>query len=262
MSAKNRNKLNFYIDLAMFIVMGGLIGIGLLIKYVLIAGQERWLIYGENLELTFWGLDRHEWGTIHLILGIILFILLVLHIVFHWKTIKCFFRRYVPSLPGRFVLVLLTVVLFILLIVFPVFVTPEKESLDRGEGRKMLENMDVELSDSIRIRLKKPKKLESGELEMEVERRNQKKSSRETSVVPETETEPETEHRHLKSSIEIKGNMTLNDVSRQFGVELSVLRKELNLPESVSANERLGRLRKRYIFTMGDVKTVVMQHGK
>lgn len=258
MSANRKNRLNFYIDLAMFIVMGGLIGIGLLIKYVLIAGQERWLVYGENLELTFWGLDRHEWGTIHLILGIFLFILLVLHIVFHWKTIKCFFRRYVPSLPGRFVLVLITVVLFILLIVFPVFVTPEKEPLDRGEGRKMLENMDVELSDSIRIRLKKPKQLESGELEMEIERRNQNKSSRETSIPPKMENE----HQHLKSSIEIKGNMTLNDVSRQFGVEVSVLREELNLPESVSANERLGRLRKQYIFTMGDVKTVVMEHRK
>ena len=56
--------------------------------------------------------------------------------------------------------------------------------------------------------------------------------------------------------------MTLNDVSRQFGVDLSVLKKELDLPESVSSSERLGRLRKQYSFTMGDVKTVVMEHGR
>lgn len=238
MSAKNRNKLNFYIDIAMFIVMGALIGIGILIKYVLLPGQQQWILYGQNMELTFWGLDRHEWGTIHLVLGGLLFVLLVLHIIFHWKTIKCFFRRYIATLHVRSIVSVVTVLLFILLAIFPAFVTPEKEPLDRGEGRRMLENMNVEINDSIRIKLKKPKKLESGDLEMEIERN------------------------HPKSEIEIKGSMTLNDVSRQFGVDLSVLKKELDLPESVSSSERLGRLRKQYSFTMGDVKTVVMEHGR
>lgn len=238
MSAKNRNKLNFYIDIVMFIVMGALIGIGILIKFVLIPGQERWLVYGDNMVLTFWGLDRHQWGTIHLILGGTLFVLLILHIIFHWKTIKCFFRRYIATLAERSVVAAVAVVLFVLLAIFPVFVTPEKEPLDRGEGRRMLENMDVELSDSIRIKLKKPKKLESGDLEMEIERRQP------------------------KSEIDIRGSMTLEEVVKTYGIPLSRLKKELDLPEDVAASERLGRLKKRYNFTMGDVKTVVMEHGR
>jgi hypothetical protein len=72
----------------------------------------------------------------------------------------------------------------------------------------------------------------------------------------------EIERHQPKSEIEIQGSMTLGDVSRQFGVDLSVLKKELDLPESVSSSERLGRLRKRYGFTMGDVKTVVLEHGR
>ena len=239
MSPFNRNKTNFYIDIAMFIVMGGLIGIGILIKYVLISGQERWLVYGRNLELTFWGLDRHQWGTVHLILGITLFGLLVLHIIFHWKQITCYFRRYIAPLPLRGLLAVLTIVIFILLVIFPIWVSPEKEQLDKREGRRSLENMGVNLNDSVRIRLKRSKILEEGEeLHMEVE------------------------HKHRKRDIEITGNMTLNEISRQFNVELPLLKNALNLPEEVSPNERVGRLRKRHNFTRGDVKSAVIEHGK
>jgi hypothetical protein len=253
MSPKNRNKLNFYIDIAMFVVMGALIGIGLLIKYALISGQERWALYGQNMELTFWGLDRHEWGTFHLILGGLLFVLLVLHIIFHWRTIVCFFRRYTASAGTKHILYAAILVLFIVLAAFPLFVTPEKEPLDRGEGRRSLENMGVDISDSIRIRLKKPKKLESGDLEMEIERKQ------------ENDGEPVLEHQDrreaLKDEINITGRMTLKEVSRDFEVPVSLLKRELDLPEGVSSDERLGRLRKRYSFTMGDVKNVVLEHG-
>lgn len=243
MSAKSKNKLNFYIDIAMFLIMGALIGIGILIKYVLIPGQERWVLLGDNMELTFWGLGRHEWGTIHLILGGVLFVLLILHIIFHWKTIKCFFRRYIATFSGRTFVSAVTVVLFVLLAVFPVFVTPEKEPLDRGQGRRSLENMGVELNDSVRIRLKRSKKLESDDLEMEIER-NRSES-----------------RKQLKSDINITGSMTLFDISQQYGVEPDVLKKELDLPESVGGKERLGRLKKRYDFTTGDVKDVILRHG-
>jgi hypothetical protein len=238
MAEKNRNKLNFYIDIVMFLVMGALIGIGILIRYVLLPGQKQWLVYGDNMELTFWGLDRHEWGTIHLVLGGLLFVLLILHIIFHWRTIKCFFRRYIATLSGRSVVAVVTLVLFILLAAFPVFVTPEKEPLDRGEGRRMLENMNVEINDSIRIKLKKSKKLESGDLEMEIERGKP------------------------KSEMDIRGTMTLEEVVKTYGVPLLRLKKELGIPEDVAASERVGRLKKRYDFTMGDVKTVVMEHGR
>jgi len=64
-------------------------GIGVLIKYVLVSGK--------NINLLFWGLDRHEWGTIHLIVSLTFMLLLVLHIVFHWKMITCLIKRPIPS---------------------------------------------------------------------------------------------------------------------------------------------------------------------
>ena len=96
----------------------------------------------------------------------------------------------------------MSLVLFFVFAIFPLFVTPKKQALDRGEGRNVLENMGVELNDSIRIRLKKPKNMESGELEMELERRNK------------------------KDEIVIRGSMTLQDVSSRFDLDLKTLKSQ------------------------------------
>jgi hypothetical protein len=88
MNAKiNKLKLNLVIDLIMFLVMMAVAGIGFMIKYVLVPGSERNEIYGKGVELFYWGLDRHQWGNIHLILSLILLFLLLLHIFFHWNQI-------------------------------------------------------------------------------------------------------------------------------------------------------------------------------
>jgi hypothetical protein len=61
--------------------------------------------------------------------------------------------------------------------------------------------------------------------------------------------------------LDIRGSMTLNQVSSRYDINLATLKQELDLPEHVSADERLGILRKEYDFTMGDVKTAVLRHG-
>jgi len=238
MTPKNRNKTNFYIDLIMFVLMGALIGIGILIKYVLISGQQQWELFGQNMELTFLGLDRHQWGSIHLIIGGVLVFLLLLHLILHWNMIKCLFKKCVEPVGKRRLVSILSVLLFVVFAAFPVLVSPKKQAIEKGQGRNVLENMGVDLNDSIRIRLKQPKDIESGELDMEVERKNR------------------------KDDIEVRGSMTLQDVSSTYRVELETLKRELALPDYVSSGDRLGILRKEYGFSMGDVKTVILQHGE
>lgn len=46
--------------------MSSVLGVGLLIKYTLISGQEQISKYGRNDKLLLLGLNRHEWGEIHL----------------------------------------------------------------------------------------------------------------------------------------------------------------------------------------------------
>ena len=69
----------------------------------------------------------------------------------------------------------------------------------------------------------------------------------------------EVERKNRKDDMDIRGSMTLRQVAEQYDVELSVLKKELNLPAHISPDDRLGILRKEYGFTMGDVKTVLLE---
>jgi hypothetical protein len=131
----DKGKTNFVIDAVMFLLMMAIAGLGVLMKFVLIPGKDRWAEYGRNVELYFLGMDRHQWGTIHLILGCILFVLLALHIILHWKMIPNMYRRLIGSRPARIVLLTLFVVVSILLLVIFFFITPEVVEIGRGEGR-------------------------------------------------------------------------------------------------------------------------------
>ncbi len=235
MSKFNRTKVNFYIDLFLFIIFAALIGMGILIKFVLISGQERWLAYGANPELTFLGFDRHEWGTIHLITGIVFFILFIFHQVFHWNMIKCMFRKCVPSKSIRAGLVTLSLVLFAGLIVFPFFVNPVKGPAGIGVGQFSPEELGIDVNDSIRLELKKPGKIKGEETDFEL-------------------------HLHKKDKLEkadITGKMTLEGISLKYNVSVDLLKNRLNLPDHVSKYERLGRLEKKYDFTLQELRDIV-----
>ena len=92
-----KSKLNLIIDAILLLCMAAIAGIGLLMKNVLVPGYKRWDIYGRNVELYFWGLDCHQWGTIHFIIELVLLALLVLHIALHWSMILGIYRKLIPN---------------------------------------------------------------------------------------------------------------------------------------------------------------------
>jgi hypothetical protein len=67
--SKTKPKLNLVIDAIMFIDLMAVAGLGFLMKYVLLPGYKINEVYGSGVELSFLGLDRHQWGPIHLILA-------------------------------------------------------------------------------------------------------------------------------------------------------------------------------------------------
>ena len=131
----NKAKLNLVIDGLLFLNAAAIAGIGLLVKYVLVPGFREWEIYGRNVDLRFWGLDRHEWGAIHYVLGLVFLALLVLHVVLHWGMIVSISRKLIPSRLARRVVATMLVVLGILLMAFSVFVKPEIQERGKGLGR-------------------------------------------------------------------------------------------------------------------------------
>ena len=128
MSAKiNKSKQNLFIDILMFIIMTPIAGIGFLIKYVLVPGFKRNDIYGRDVELYYWGIDGHQWGTIHLMLSFVLLFLLLLHIVFHWRQIVGIFKTMFFARTLRIILSLPLVLFAIIFGILPLFITPKVE---------------------------------------------------------------------------------------------------------------------------------------
>ncbi len=60
-----------------------------------------------------------------------------------------------------------------------------------------------------------------------------------------------------QSGILITGRMTLLDLERETGISARKIASKLGLPESVSFNENLGRLRRQYGFSMQDIRDAI-----
>jgi len=131
-------KLNFIIDAAMFLSLMAMAGLGFLMKYTLPSGRDVWARYGSNLQLSWLGWDRHDWGDIHLYLAFTLLSLLVLHIILHWRQILGLFQRVVPDSRRRYRIALVFLLLSLLLIYFPFLITPDSKARGRGGGRSQV----------------------------------------------------------------------------------------------------------------------------
>ncbi|MDD5458148.1 MAG: DUF4405 domain-containing protein [Phycisphaerae bacterium] len=91
-----RSMENFIVDLVSFLNLLGLIFTGYVMKYVLppgSGGQGR-LFHGGagrggNVK-ELWSMTRHEWGSIHFYLAVVFVFLIVVHIILHWKWVKCY----------------------------------------------------------------------------------------------------------------------------------------------------------------------------
>lgn len=238
----DKSKLNLIIDLILFLLMMPIAGIGFLMKYVLVPGFERNVLYGNNVDLEFWGQTRHQWGSIHLILSITFLALLILHTILHWKMIICIFRRMIPTKAIRIVFVILITVIGLFSISFPLFVKPEiieKEPLHRNRNDK--NNLAPGVSGENKFLKQKDSISDNGSLKMKQDNKRIFHSS--------------------KEEIEVYGSQTLQFVADKYNVPVSVIAADLKIPETLS-EEKLGRIKKQYPFTMDDVRASISNYKK
>jgi len=148
--AVTRPRINLLIDAVMALVMAAIAGLGFLINWVLIPGEERPAVYGSHPDLYWLGLDRHQWGDVHLVLGITLLALVVLHVVLHWGQVVGIWRRMVASGAARVALALALLALIVGLMAFPVFVKPEvvESRHGEGQGRTAIDHPNADIGDA------------------------------------------------------------------------------------------------------------------
>ena len=117
--------------------MAAIIGIGFLLEFTLISGQKRWLKYGDNVELYFMGMTRHQWGTWHFILGLILIALLTVHIILHWHTIRSVYKKLITRPLHNKLVALGFAIICLILILMPFFIKPEIKTIKKNHGRNI-----------------------------------------------------------------------------------------------------------------------------
>ena len=82
--AVRRPTLNFIVDCVGFTAFVLLAASGVLMRYVLPPGSGHWS--------TIWGLDRHEWGSIHFWVAVGFLSILAFHLYLHWRWILMVLR--------------------------------------------------------------------------------------------------------------------------------------------------------------------------
>ena len=222
--------------------MAAIAGIGLLMKYVLIPGEDRWIKYGKNVELYVFNMDRHEWGAIHLVIAFVLLGLLLLHTILHWKLILSLFRKLINGTLARKLATSIFVFTSALLFLFAFIVKPEIGEIIQGQGRLVTDEKiisETEITDM-------------GDNNAVI-----KDISKDTLQDAE-----ESHERHNRSDreIEIRGYMTIGEVSLANDVPSNYIKKKLIIPETVSDNQSLGVLRREYGFRMSDIEKIINEY--
>lgn len=248
----NKSKLNLIIDIIMFLNLMGVAGVGFMIKYVLVPGFKRNEIYGRDVELYFFGLDRHQWGEIHLILSFILLFLLLLHIILHWKMIVAIFKRMVCIPSVRTCLTASFVILSLLFGLGPLLLKPEVSQLAVSKARpQKTVNTSITVfpspeksTDLSENKIDPSTAIKSPEGE-KLNRSGQRMAGRQEEL----------------NEIDIFGSMTLREVAEKYEVSITDLAICIHVPKEC-ANERLGRLKRQYGFSMNDLRKYIAVRNK
>lgn len=121
----DKSKANLVVDALMFLCVMAMTGIGLLMKFVLLPGKDTWAVYGRKVELFLFGMERHQWGTIHMIIAFVFLGLTVLHIILHWRMIVSIYSRLLGNRVPRRIIAVIIVIVALFFVVFPFVVKPE-----------------------------------------------------------------------------------------------------------------------------------------
>ncbi|KAA0215641.1 MAG: DUF4405 domain-containing protein [Leptolyngbya sp. PLA3] len=75
-----RASINYIVDLLTLLVLLGIAGTGLIMKFALPPGSG-------GAGLALWSLGRHDWGSIHFWLSAGMGMLLLVHLYLHWSWV-------------------------------------------------------------------------------------------------------------------------------------------------------------------------------
>lgn len=120
--------INFVIDSISFIAFIFLAASGILMRYILPPGSGRFY--------SIWGLSRHNWGTIHFWIALLLLGILSLHLLLHWDWIVCKIRgrKCEDSTAKLRVIIGIFALVALLALALSPIISPVQKNESRGRG--------------------------------------------------------------------------------------------------------------------------------
>lgn len=232
----NKANVNLFIDTVLLLIMAAMLGIGLMIKYILITGEEKIIRYGSNFRQTVFGMDRHEWGTLHLYIGYVMAGLLILHIILHWKCIVTMFRNFIGNTAVRLSTVVILVLVSLIFVFSPFVIQPqidfERKHLGIQEGNSI---NTAYRSNAVEDESRKP---------------------------GNNEGEGHGRRAYKLLEIDVKGYMSIADVCSKYNISEKYLKEKLNIPAVTDGNTRLRNLKELYGIRMGKIKEIIVNKNK
>lgn len=255
-----KTDLKYFVDILMFLCIVGIAGIGFLMGFFLAEGPTV-----REQDKYFLNLHRHQWGEIHLYLSLVFTALVILHLLLNWKWVKCKTRVLFKSGWKTMLIVTAALAVLIPLIFWLFYPKYPQEYLEYGAGRGGRWGQDFTLPPQNRLPQTLP---ETGSLQGKQPLREPQSQSltepprrqeRQTVTAEEETLEHEEQlvHGRLETEAEgivIHGQMTMQDVINQTGISYEKIANSLGLPSRIPLREPLGRLRRRYGFTMQQLR--------
>jgi len=232
----SKSNINFLIDAFLLVIFSAMIGIGFMIKYVLLTGEQKTEKFGANFEQTILGLDRHGWGDIHLYLGFVILGLLVLHIIFHWKMIIAMFGKFFEKIHLQRTTAVIFLSLCFLFIISPFFIKPQNGAIQNKHFIKRLKESQAQ---------------------------NHINNDKRIQYLAKNELNKEHLHQsHNQKVLNIRGYMSIAELCATHNIKSSNLKEKLGLPASLTDVTRLSTLRKQYGIKMSHIEEVITQTKK
>jgi hypothetical protein len=207
-------------------MMVAMISTGLVIRYLLPPGSGG---RSGGQGLTLWNLGRHDWGDLHFWLALGLIVLLLLHVTLHWGWVYATTQR----------------------LVMPVRTNGSAGTLRHWASGAVAFAVIAALIGGFMGRASRDVRISDVHSSADIGGPRMSDASAEGATAPARQSEGSESH----DDSGIRGSMTLREAAATMQISVDQLRAALRLPDTVGADERLGRLRRVYDFEMSDVRS-------
>jgi len=247
-----KNDWKYLVDMLLFICLSGMVFTGILQGLVLPEGPV-----SPESSKYFLGLHRHQWGAIHSWLSLSFTLLLILHLAINLDWILARARQLFKQRAGA-ALGLTLAVSAVPILVF--WLASGKnlskyETYGRGSGERAKVTWVAPEDSPALITERELPEGDPGSGRAASEKKMANTISGDSEISPEAE--PGLDEHRMANSLTISGQTTLRQIEESLGIPVETILDRLHLPQEISGQETLGRLRRAHGFKIQDVRDII-----